>query len=149
VFADDDVEAVGGDEVLCEIRLDAGHSRSHRRGNGGMRQVFGDQTLELGDQLMNAFGRQIEPEQLDRDELVLLRIVSSKDRAERACPDLMKNAEGTERVGRRGASSFRVQCETLLLTWGAVGITITLNTRSSKHLHAASRTRGLARCRIL
>ena len=33
-----------------------------------MRQIGGDQPLELGDELMHALGRQIEREQLDGDE---------------------------------------------------------------------------------
>ena len=41
-----------------------------------MREVGVDQRLELGDELVDALGRQIEPEQLDRDEPVLVGVVA-------------------------------------------------------------------------
>ena len=74
-----------------------------------MGQISGDEPLQAGDEFVDPLGRQVETEQLYRNELVLLGIVGSKDRAERARAYLMKNAERTERVWRRGAGSFRVQ----------------------------------------
>ena len=80
-----------------------------RRDDCRMREVGRDQPLELGDELVHAFGRQVEAEQLDGDQLVLPGIVGAKHGAERARANLMQNAERTERVRRRGAGSFRVQ----------------------------------------
>jgi hypothetical protein len=74
-----------------------------------MREIDGEQSFELTDELVHAFGRKVEAEKLDGDELVLAGIVSSKHRAEHARANLMQNAERTERVRRRGAGSFRVQ----------------------------------------
>jgi hypothetical protein len=75
-----------------------------------MGEVGVDQRLKLGDELVDALGRQVEPKELDRNELVLAGVVGAKDGAERARSDLMKNAKGTERFGVLGAGSFRVQC---------------------------------------
>ena len=74
-----------------------------------VRQVGGDQPLELGDEPMHALGRQIQTEQLDRDQPVVLGIVRAKHGSQCAGANLMKNTEGTEGVRRRSASSVRVQ----------------------------------------
>jgi hypothetical protein len=74
-----------------------------------MGQIGRDQSLEIGDQFVNALGREVDSEELDGNELVLPGIVGSKHRAERARTNLMKNAERTERVWGRGTASFRVQ----------------------------------------
>jgi hypothetical protein len=58
---------------------------------------------------VHALWWEIEPEELDGDQLVLLRIVGTKNRTQCACSDLMKNAKRTERPRMRGAGSFRVQ----------------------------------------
>jgi hypothetical protein len=58
---------------------------------------------------VDAIGRQVEPEQLDRDEALVLGIVTAENRTKGACPDLMENAEWTEGVRGRAADSFRVQ----------------------------------------
>lgn len=58
---------------------------------------------------MDLVGRQVKPEEFDRDELVLFRIVGTENRAKRASPYLMKNAKRTERFRMSGAGSFRVQ----------------------------------------
>ena len=47
----------------------------------GMRQLGGDQPLELGDELMDALGRQIESKQLDRDEPIAARDRTRERRA--------------------------------------------------------------------
>jgi hypothetical protein len=74
-----------------------------------MRQVGVDQRLKLRHEALHPVRREVEPEQLHCNELVLVRIVGTEDGTERASSDLMKNAKWTERVGMRGASSFRVQ----------------------------------------
>jgi hypothetical protein len=58
---------------------------------------------------VHAIGREIESEELDGDQLVLLRIVGTKNRTQCACSDLMKNAKRTKRPRMRRAGSFRVQ----------------------------------------
>src|SRR5262245_52245461 len=74
-----------------------------------MREAGRDQPLELGDEPMRSLRRKIQAEPLHRGKLVLNRIVRAKDRAERACADLMQNAEWAEGVRRRSTGSFRVQ----------------------------------------
>jgi hypothetical protein len=46
-----------------------------------MRELGSDQALELGDQLMTTFRRQIELEQLDGDEAFAARVIGAKDRS--------------------------------------------------------------------
>jgi hypothetical protein len=58
---------------------------------------------------MQSFRRQFEPQHLDGDQPRLFGIERSKDRTERAGTDLMQDPERAERVGRRGAGSFRMQ----------------------------------------
>jgi hypothetical protein len=74
-----------------------------------MRQIRRDEAFEGRDELMDAFGRQIELEELDGDQTLAVRIVRSKYRSEGARADLMKNTKRSERVWRRCAGSFRVQ----------------------------------------
>ena len=68
-----------------------------------------NQGLQLGYDPVNAIGWEIESEELDGNQLVLFRIVGTKNRTERAYADLMKNAERTERPRMLCAGSFRVQ----------------------------------------
>ena len=88
---------------------DAGDAGGDRRRDRRVRQVRSDELLEFGDEPVHALGREIEPEELDRDEPVLLRFVRAKHRAERTRADLMENPKWTEGVRRRSAGSFRVQ----------------------------------------
>ena len=46
-----------------------------------MRQVGGDQTLEFGDELMRALGRQVQFEEFDGDEPLASRVIGTKDRS--------------------------------------------------------------------
>ena len=64
---------------------------------------------ELGRELMNPLGRQIESEQLDGDEAVALGIVGAEHRARCAGTNLMENPERSEGVWRRRSGSVRVQ----------------------------------------
>jgi len=44
-----------------------------------MLQLGSNQLFEFGDELVNAFRRKIEPEQLDGDETIAILVVSTKD----------------------------------------------------------------------
>ena len=107
--AEHGLEGVGGHEVLREVRGHTGDAGGDRRGNGRVRQIGGDELLELSDQSVHAIGREIESEELDRDEAVLLGLVRTKHGTERTRPNLMENPEWTECVRRRSAGGFRVQ----------------------------------------
>ena len=74
-----------------------------------MRQLGRDDALELGGEPMHAFGRQVEPEQLDGDEPIAFGIEPAKHRTQRAGANLMKDAKRTEPVWRRRTGSVRVQ----------------------------------------
>ena len=71
-----------------------------------MGQLSRDQTLELGDQLMQPLRRQVEPQHLDRDQPRAIGIERTKDRTERSGTDLMQDPERAERVRRRGAGEL-------------------------------------------
>ena len=150
MLTDDGIERIGGDEILREIRRGLDDAGGDRRGDGRVCEIGGDQTFELGDELVHALGGQVEAEELHRDELVLLWIVGSKDLAESARTNLMKHAERTERVRRRGAGRFVGQANLL----GGPRMTVdaaivTLNTRRSKQLRGFRARPTLARERVL
>jgi hypothetical protein len=75
-----------------------------------MRQVGGDQLVELGDELVNPFRRNVEPEDLDRNGPVVVGMNSAIDRTERAGANLMEDTERPEGVRRRRTGSVGVQC---------------------------------------
>jgi hypothetical protein len=106
---DEDINRLGDDEVLGEKGGDAGDARREGRGNGRMREVGGNQRLQLAHEPVHALVWEIELEELDGNQLVLIRIVGTKNRTQCACSDLMKNAKRTERPRMRSAGSFRVQ----------------------------------------
>ena len=58
VLADHEVERIGGDEILREIGGHAVNAGRERRRDRRMRQIGGDEALELGDELMDTIGRQ-------------------------------------------------------------------------------------------
>ena len=109
LVAEHDVERVGGHVFLREIGHHAVGAGRDRRGHDGMGQLSRDETLELGDQLVQPFRRQIEPQHLDGDQPGPIGIERTKDRTERPRTDLMQDPERAERVRRRGAGSFRMQ----------------------------------------
>ena len=78
-------------------------------GDCRVRQIGRDQLFELGDQAVRSVRRKIQTEPLDRDELLLLRIVRPKNRTEGARADLMENAKWTEGVRRRSTGGVGVQ----------------------------------------
>ena len=75
-----------------------------------MGEIRRDQLVELGDELMDALGWQVEPKELDGDDAIGLRVPRPVDRTERPGANLMENAERSEGVRWRGAGSVRVQC---------------------------------------
>ena len=109
VFANGQVERVGGDVILGEKGGDAADAGGKGRHQGRVREPGGDQLLEFGDQLVRAFRREVEFEQLDGDEPLACRIVRAKHRSQGSCTNLMKNSKPSECVGRRSASSVSVQ----------------------------------------
>ena len=74
-----------------------------------MRQIGGDQTFERADELVDPLRRQIEFEELDRDEPLAFRIVRPEHRSKSPRTDLMKNTKRSECIWRRCGGSFRVQ----------------------------------------
>lgn len=74
-----------------------------------MDQIRVDELLERGDELVPAFGRQVEAEELDCNRSLPRRVISPEYRAERPCTNLMKNTKWSERVGNGRAVSFRLQ----------------------------------------
>jgi hypothetical protein len=77
-----------------------------------MRQIGGNQLLELADQLMHTLRRQIQAEQLDGYQPIAVGLVRAEHRTERAGTDLMKHAKWTEGIWVRRADSVRVQLKT-------------------------------------
>ena len=61
-----------------------------------MREVGVDQRLELGNEALGPLALQIELEQLDRDKPVLVGVVRTEYRTERARADLVKDAKWTK-----------------------------------------------------
>ncbi len=105
----DDVDRVGGDEIVREVRRGVDDPGGHGRGDRRVRQIGRDQLLEFGDQAVRSLRRKVQTEPLYRDEFLLLRIVRAKHGTERARADLMENAKWTEGVRRCSTGSVRVQ----------------------------------------
>ena len=74
-----------------------------------MREARGDELLEVAHELVHALGRQIDLEQLDRDEPLASGIVRTKDGAKGTGANLVEHAKRTERFWRCGPGGFRVQ----------------------------------------
>ena len=109
VFSDREVERLGGHVILREERRHAGDAGRQRQRQRGMRELGRDQPLERRDELMNFFRRQVEGEELDRNEPLALRVIRTEHRPQRPRTDLMKNTKRSERVWWRSAGRFRVQ----------------------------------------
>src|SRR5262249_16878426 len=109
VFAHDRVERIGGDVFLREVRRHADDAGAERRRERRMIEPGFDDSLELRDELVHAFGRKIELEELDGDEALARRVVCPEHRTQRAGAYLMKNTKRSERVRERSARCFRVQ----------------------------------------
>jgi hypothetical protein len=52
--------------------------------------------LEFGDELVHSFGRQIQFEELDRNQTFPPRVISAEYRPKRACTNLMENPKRSE-----------------------------------------------------
>ena len=105
----DDIDRVGGDELVREVGRGVDDPGGPGLGDCRVRQIGRDQLLELGDQAVRSLRRKIQTEPLDRDELLLLRIVRAKNWTEGARADLMENAKWTEGVRRRSTGGVGVQ----------------------------------------
>jgi hypothetical protein len=108
-ISDHHVQGFGGDEILGQERMHTGEAGRQRRRNAGMREIGGDQLLELGDELVRFLRRQVEPEQFDRNETILFGLICAEHRAQRARTDLMEYTKRPESVGGRSAGCVRVQ----------------------------------------
>jgi hypothetical protein len=104
-----EVQRFGDDVVLGQISVHTLDASAHRRYHGRVRHPGGDQPLEFCDELMDPFGRKIEPEQFDGYETIVVRIERSKHGSQCAGANLMENPEWTEGFWRRGTRSVRVQ----------------------------------------
>jgi hypothetical protein len=109
VFPHREIEGLGLNVLSREVRRHTDETRANGRRKRRMLELGRDQPFECLDQLVHALGRQVETEQLDRNQPFTFSVISAEYRAERPCANLMKNSKGSERVGNRGAASFRVQ----------------------------------------
>jgi len=100
VLTDGGVERIGRHVLHRQVGMVVVHAGGDRRGDRRMRQRGVDEPLELGHELMHAFGRQVEREQLDGDEAFGLLIERTEHRSERSRTNLMKNSKRTKGVGR-------------------------------------------------
>ncbi len=108
-----DIERLGGDVVLGEIRAHALDAGGHRRDHSRMRHRRGDQPLEFGNELMDAPGRQVESEEFNGHETIVVRIERPKHGPQCTGANLMENPEWTEGLRRRSTRSVRVQSKLL------------------------------------
>jgi hypothetical protein len=90
------VAGIGCHEIECQIGRRVGEAGRDWRGNRRMRKVGVDQRLELGNEALGPLALQIELEQLDRDKPVLVGVVRTEYRTERARADLVKDAKWTK-----------------------------------------------------
>ena len=122
LFAHHGVQRFRRHILLRQVCLDTLDARDDKLCDGWMRQAGRDDRLELGDEPVDAIGREIEAEELDRDQPILVRIVRAKNRAESAGANLMKDSKWTKHVGRCSTHSFRLQRKLLsgrqfIVTW--------------------------------
>lgn len=106
------VQGFGGHVVLYQEGVGARNAGLERRRDAWMRQRGSDERLELGNEAMHPVVRQVEPEQLHRDDSAALVVAGTKHRAQNACADLMKNTKRSEGVCGRGTGNVRVQWKT-------------------------------------
>ena len=112
VLAQRGVERLGGDEFLSKVRGHARDAGTDRRRNHRVRQLGHNQGFERRDQLMDALGRQIQFEELDRNQPLAVRVISAEHRSQRSSANLMQHPKWPECVWRRCAGGFRVQRRT-------------------------------------
>lgn len=98
LLAHDDVERVAGEVILREIRDDAVEAGCDGRCQSRVSKSGFDQAFELGEELMNTFGRKVEPEDFDRHQAITIWFVRAKHRPQSTGTDLMKYSKWTEGV---------------------------------------------------
>jgi hypothetical protein len=96
VLTNRQVQRFGRDVILCEVRRHARDTGRQWDRDCGVIQVGGDELIELGNELMDAFGRQIQFEELDRNQSFAPRVISAEYRPKRACTNLMENPKRSE-----------------------------------------------------
>ena len=74
-----------------------------------MRDLGGDQRLELSNDSVSSIGREIQAKELQGDKAVVFGVVRSENRSERSGSDWMQHAERTNGVRRRRADNVGVQ----------------------------------------
>ena len=109
VLPDHQIDRIGGDKFLDEIGGGAVHSGGDRRRERRVRQIGGDEALELGDELLHALRREVQGEQLDGHGPVAHGVVRPEYGAKSAGTNLMENTKRSERVRWCRARSFGVQ----------------------------------------
>jgi hypothetical protein len=98
------VERLSRDVLLREIRNASLGAGGQRRGNSRVSRLIVDERFERRGQLVGLIAREVEPEQLQRDEPAVARVMRAKYGAKAAGPDLMQDLEratgGRRRVVR-------------------------------------------------
>ena len=108
-FTGHDIEGIPQHEVLSEIRRRIDESSRQRRCQSRMRDLGGDQRLELSNDSVSSIGREIQAKELQGDKAVVFGVVRSENRSERSGSDWMQHAERTNGVRRRRADNVGVQ----------------------------------------
>ena len=93
------VERRRRDVLLDQERRTLLDADSHGRDDGGMKRPGARWTLQGFHEQPRLLRRDIDPQFLDDEGAVVGRIVGAEDRPQDADPDLMQDAEGTERTG--------------------------------------------------
>jgi hypothetical protein len=111
------VERLAGDVLLSQVCDASFGSRRQRSGDTGVTRLIVDQRFERGGQLVGLFAREVEPEQLQRDEPPVAGVVRAKYGAKAASPDLMKDLEratgGRRRVVRGSVGDVQRLCSSV------------------------------------
>ena len=99
VFTEHHIERLAHRVFLREIGRAMFEAGGDGRGDMRMREIGGDERVQLRDERRGLFGREIETKHLDRDEPIAIgagRLVSTKHRTQRARTNLMENPERPE-----------------------------------------------------
>ena len=113
-LAEHHVERIADGILLREIWRAMFEAGRDRHGDIRMGDVGRDERVELFDELVGLFGREVETKNLDGNEPIGIRagrLVRAKHRAQRARTNLMENPEQPECIGREIQDRiFAVQC---------------------------------------
>ncbi len=99
IFTKHDVERLAHRVFLREIGRAMFEAGGDGRSDVGMREIRGDERVQLRDERGGLFGREIETKHLDRHEPIAIgagRLVRTKHRTQRARTNLMENPERPE-----------------------------------------------------